>query len=109
MGFDGEVWSVRGADGREEIGDIVVEDADFPFLSGRFSAAGPAFDAVEPLFTRELSLMEDENWEEWEAVQGEIRRRVTLVSPRGPVPEFLLHIEGDTAWFRWSDEPFEDG
>lgn len=25
-----------------------------------------------------------------------------------PVPEWL-HIEGDRAWFRWSDEPFEGG
>ena len=24
------------------------------------------------------------------------------------VPEFLLHIEGDTAWWRWNDEPFDE-
>jgi hypothetical protein len=23
------------------------------------------------------------------------------------VPEFLLHIDGTEAWWRWSDEPFE--
>jgi hypothetical protein len=30
---------------------------------------------------------------------------VSLASPDGPVAEFLLHIEGDRAWFRWSEEP----
>ncbi len=33
---------------------------------------------------------------------------MTLTSPDGPVPEFLLHIEGEQAWFRWSDEPFDE-
>ncbi|MFI5798509.1 hypothetical protein [Streptomyces sp. NPDC051677] len=107
MGFDGEVWCVHGAHGREDVGEIVVDEADFPWLSGHFTA-GPGYDAVEPLFTRELALMEEEDWQEWEAVAVEIRRRVSMTSPRGPVPEFLLHIEGDRAWFRWSDEPFED-
>ncbi|MER6956728.1 MULTISPECIES: hypothetical protein [unclassified Streptomyces] len=106
MGFDGEVWQVRDLAGGADLGEIVVAEADFPWLSGRFTA-GPAYDAVEPLFTRELLLMEAEDWQEWELLQSEIRRRVSLISPRGPVPEFLLHIEDDVAWFRWSDEPFE--
>ena len=82
----------------------------FPWLSGRFSP-GPAYGAVEPLFTRELALVEgdlDRNIEEWEAVHAEIGRRVALHSPDGPAADFLLHIRGDRAWFRWSDEPFED-
>lgn len=33
---------------------------------------------------------------------------MTLVSPDGPVAGFLLHIQGDRADFRWSDEPFGD-
>ncbi|MFG3513896.1 hypothetical protein [Streptomyces bobili] len=109
MGFDGEIWYVRH--GEEQVGEIVIDDADFPWLSGRFSP-GPAYDAVEPLFTRELALVEgdlDRNIEEWEAVYAEIGRRVALHSPEGPVAEFLLHIQGDRAWFRWSDEPFEEG
>jgi hypothetical protein len=33
-------------------------------------------------------------------------REVRLLAPDGrPVPELLLHIEGD-AWWRWSDKPF---
>jgi hypothetical protein len=32
---------------------------------------------------------------------------VSLAYPDGRrVPEFLLHIDGLEAWWRWSDEPF---
>ncbi|AZM73871.1 hypothetical protein D1J63_02075 [Streptomyces sp. KPB2] len=116
MGFEGETWHVRGVpdtgeDGGAgtEIGEILIEDADFPWLSGRFRA-GPAFDAVRGLFARELALAERDgagHRAEWETVCAEIGRRVRLVSPDGPVAEFLLHIDGDRAWFRWSDAPFE--
>ncbi|MFG2125179.1 hypothetical protein [Streptomyces sp. NPDC048710] len=105
MGFAGAVWRVRAGEG--PVGEILIDEADFPWLSGSFTA-GPGFGAVQDLFARELALMEGERWEEWESAYDEIRRRVSLSSPQGPVPEFLLHIEGDRAWFRWSDEPFEE-
>ena len=108
MGFDGEVWRVHS--GGEPVGEIVIDDADFPWLSGRFTA-GPAFGAVQDLFARELDLVrrdEEGHWREWDEVYDEILRRVSLTSPDGPVAEFLLHIEGDRAWFRWSDEPFDE-
>ncbi|MCI3274019.1 hypothetical protein [Streptomyces cylindrosporus] len=106
MAFLGETWRVHS--GEAAVGDILIDDADFPWLSGRFTAH-PGYDAVRDLFARELVLMErDDDWEEWEAAYAEIRRSVSLSSPDGPVPEFLLHIEGDRAWFRWSDEPFEE-
>ncbi|MFE2061311.1 hypothetical protein ACFXDH_02765 [Streptomyces sp. NPDC059467] len=105
MWCEGDVWQVRG--GREAVGEIVIDDADFPWLSGGF-IAGPGFPGVRDLFARELVLAEDEDWDAWEEVHAEISRRVSLISPDGPVPEFLLHIEGDRAWFRWSDEPFAE-
>ncbi|MFJ3888389.1 hypothetical protein [Streptomyces rubrogriseus] len=115
MGFEGEVWHVRRAPdpgrtaGAEsgDIGEIRIDEADFPWLSGRFSA-GPAYGAVRDLFARELALAQADDAghrARWEAVHDEIERRVRLVSPDGPVAEFLLHIKGDRAWFRWSDEP----
>ena len=108
MGFVGEVWQVRGGEetAGELVGEILIDDADFPWLSGKFTA-GPAFDAVRELFARELALADDD-WTRWEEAYDEVRRQVTLTSPDGPVPEFLLHIEGERAWFRWSDEPFDD-
>ncbi|WP_181806271.1 hypothetical protein [Streptomyces shenzhenensis] len=103
MGFEGDVWQVRG--GREPVGEIVVDETDFPWLHGTFTP-GPGFAGVRDLFARELVLAQDEDWEAWEEAHDEIRRQVSLIAPDGPVPEFLLHIEGDRAWFRWSDEPF---
>ncbi|WP_405593893.1 hypothetical protein [Streptomyces sp. NBC_01092] len=108
MGFDGGVWRVSGGD--EPVGEIQIDEADFPWLSGRFTP-GPGYDAVRDLFARELALVErddDEALAVWEAAYEEIRSRVSLSSPDGPVAEFLLHIEGDRAWFRWSEEPFDE-
>ena len=107
MGCDGEVWHVHGEDG--PVGEIRIDEADFPWLSGHFTP-GPGYASVRELFARELALLDglDEHVEDWEAAYAEIERRVSLSSPDGPVAEFLLHIDGDRAWFRWSDEPFED-
>ncbi|GGL33580.1 hypothetical protein [Planomonospora parontospora] len=105
MGFVGGIWRVLR--GRELVGEIIVEDADFPWLRGRF-APGPAFAGVKPLFDRDLELMEEQRWDEWEEVYEEIRKAVRMVAPSGPVAEFLLHIEKGEAWFRWSEEPFDE-
>ncbi|MYR39461.1 hypothetical protein [Streptomyces sp. DvalAA-19] len=114
MGFDGTIWRLRR--GTDLVGEIAVDDADFPWLYGRF-IPGPAFEpAVRQLFDRELVLMErleedesDESAEAWERVYGEVNRTFALVGPAGAaVAEFLLHIQGDRAWFRWSDTPFSE-
>ncbi len=103
MGFDGQVWHLHSGD--VPVGEILIDEADFPWLSGHFTAAA-AFATLRELFASQLALAEDPG-EEWERVYDEIRRRVSLTSPEGPVPEFLLHIEGERAWFRWSDKPFD--
>ncbi|MEU9126929.1 hypothetical protein AB0D08_02235 [Kitasatospora sp. NPDC048540] len=112
MAFDGEVWRLvrrEGPAGEEGgVGEIVVDDADFPWLHGRF-VPGPGFPAVEPLFARARALCEAEEWEAFDDAYEEITGRLALVSPSGPVAEFLLHIEDGRAWFRWSEEPFEEG
>ncbi|MGF1432323.1 hypothetical protein [Kitasatospora sp. LaBMicrA B282] len=97
--------------GEECIGEIEVDGSDFPWMSGRFRPA-PGFDEVRPLFERELALLDDPvagaDSDEWEAVVEEIGSLLRLVGPAGPVAEFLLHVDGDRAWFRWSDEPFDE-
>ena len=43
----------------------------------------------------------------WQAAYDRIRSSVTLQYPEGrPVPEFLLPVDGEDAWWRWTDEPF---
>ncbi|WP_299532722.1 hypothetical protein [uncultured Streptomyces sp.] len=108
MGHDGTVWALRR--GPEQAGDILIDDADFPWLRGRFTP-GPAYDAVtRDLFARELDLSqrfeEDERiLAEWDEVCGAVNALLTLHRPDGaPVADFLLHIEGDRAAFRWADD-----
>ncbi|MEV7929693.1 hypothetical protein [Kitasatospora sp. NPDC088779] len=105
MGFEGGVWRLVRRE--EPVGEIVVEEADFPWLHGRF-VPGTAFPAVQPFFARSLALSEAEDWEAFDDAYDEIASTVSMLSPSGPVAEFLLHIQDDRAWFRWSDEPFED-
>ncbi|MDF2711105.1 MAG: hypothetical protein K0R62_6757 [Nonomuraea muscovyensis] len=107
MSSRGEVWRLMRQD--ELVGEITIEDADGPWLSGRF-VAGPAFPDLEPLFQQELVLLDtlDEDYERWETIYGKITRAARLVAPHGPVAEFLLHVQDGEAWFRWSDEPFAE-
>jgi hypothetical protein len=88
--------------------ELVVDGGDFPWLNARVQAA-PGFEEIRPLFEEELRLLDniDENVQAWEAAYENIRRTVHLRYPEGrQVPEFLLHIRGEDAWWRWSDEPF---
>ena len=108
----GEVWHLRRGD--VVLGEIAITGGDFPWLYGRF-VARPGFAEVEPLFVAELALSRvltesasEVDVETWEAAYDRVSQAVSLVGPSGPVAEFLLHIDGDEAWFRWSDEPFDD-
>jgi len=105
MGFEGQTWRLERD--QQLLGEILIDDADFPWLSGRF-VPEPAFAEVEPWFVELLALVETEEHERFDGAYDRIARALTLVSPSGPVAEFLLHIEGDQAWFRWSDEPFDE-
>ncbi|MBP2478752.1 hypothetical protein JOF53_007624 [Crossiella equi] len=95
-----EVWRLVR---REELlGEVVVEERDFPWLRGRFLAQ-PGFAEVKPLFDEELALLEADVAEGWDEAYSLVEAAVRLVAPNGGRPEFLLHIEGERAWFRWRD------
>lgn len=102
MTQENAVWRVvrRGA----LIGTITVTEDDFPWQRGRF-VAEPVFAEVKPWFDEVLAIVESDGFERFDAAYDRIPRELTLVSPSGPVKDFLLHIDGDEAWFRWSDEP----
>jgi hypothetical protein len=96
----GETWHLQRGD--EVLGDITVTGTDFPWLTGDF-AARPGFAEVAPLFA---TVAEGSDPAACERAYRQIEATLTLVSPSGPAAEFLLNIDGDEAWFRWSDKPF---
>jgi hypothetical protein len=93
---------------REElIAELVVTGGNFPWLEARVEPR-PGLEALRPLLDEEVALVDDD--ERWTEVHLRLRRRLRLVDPDGrEVPEFLLHIDGDEAWWRWSDESFNEG
>lgn len=105
MGFEGEVWRLMRQE--ELLGEIVIDEADFPWLNGRFVPT-PTFTEVKPWFDSSLALLEAEEHERFDDSYHQIADTLSLVAPSGPVAEFLLHIGEDRAWFRWSAEPFDD-
>ncbi len=74
-------------------------------------ASTDAYAPLAELFDRQFRLTRADVWDqagvaEFEDVNAAIRSEAQLHYPDGrSVPEFLLHIEGAEARFRWSDEP----
>ncbi|WP_345695356.1 hypothetical protein [Kitasatospora terrestris] len=106
MGFVDEVWRLVRQE--ELLGEIVIDEADFPWLAGRFVPT-EAFGEVEPWFDESRALLDAGEYERFDEAYDRIAGALSLVAPEGPVAEFLLHVKDGRAWFRWSDEPFDDG
>jgi hypothetical protein len=106
----GGAWTLRRRDDGRIVADLFVTGGDFPWLNARVDSR-EGLEEVRPLFAEELRLLDaiDEDVESWERAYEAIRNAVTLQHPEGrEVPEFLLHIDGNEAWWRWSDEPFDE-
>ena len=106
MNYGEQVWRLMHDE--ELLAELIVTGGDFPWLNARIRAMA-GFEAVRPLFEEELRALEhiDDDLGSWQAAYDRIRRSVTLHYPEGrPVPEFLLHVDGEDAWWRWSDESF---
>jgi hypothetical protein len=101
----GDVWQLRR--GAELVAEIIVDDGDFPWLYGKLRPR-QGFADLRPLFDEEWALSEaDDDVEAWERAYDRVRGALELFAPHGRVAEFLLHVQGDEAWFRYSDEPFD--
>lgn len=86
------------------LGKIRVTDKDVPWLIGEFLAEAE-FEDIKHLFDKELELLNNNQAEEWGKVYDEISL-LTLKSPDGShVSEFLLHIKGKRAWWRYNEKP----
>lgn len=103
-----QIWRLHHGD--HVVAEFHEEEFDFPTL-GANAVKLPGFEAVASLFAEDLKLLNAAvlDVEAFEKVQNEIRRQTSLTDPDGrDVAEYLLHIEGDRAWWRWSYEPFDD-
>ncbi|KAA0254431.1 MAG: hypothetical protein EDM79_20875 [Chloroflexi bacterium] len=89
-------------------GDIVLgtlkeTDNDFPWRYCTFTPTD-AFQSVKPLFDRAREQVEAEEWEQFDKAYQQIEALgLRLVDPLSgdEIREFLLHIEGDSASFRY--------
>lgn len=87
------------------LGVLSIELRDQPLFGCQFEPT-PAFDAIKPLFDEELSLVNQNRLseEDWGAAYEKIDALgLTLVSLDGRevLNDFLLHIEKNSAWFRY--------
>ena len=91
---------------REElVAELVVERLDPPWFRGRV-VPRDGFAALRPLFDheRELAANLDRDPAAWARAYRRLRGEVRLIKPDGhQVPEFLLHIDGNRAWWRCGD------
>ena len=95
-----EWWLKRGD---ETLARILVYGIDQPWFLGRFEPLG-GFEAVRGRFERQLYLLEQKDWAAFEELWAELcGLGLTLERPgTGEVAsEFLLHIQGQDAWFRY--------
>ncbi|MCX5204527.1 hypothetical protein OG897_24110 [Streptomyces sp. NBC_00237] len=86
--------------GGDLIGTITVDDIDMPWYRGRFLPER-GFGQFKRWFDEVNVLVGDADFGGFEAAYDRIEHALTLLSPHGPVAEFLLHIDQERAWFRW--------
>ena len=108
-----ETWQLFS--GETLLADLHVVSRDFPWLHARLRPTA-AFDRVRALFHDELQLTnaaDEADWSEsaeraWMDAYNRIRTTCRLVQPNGEeAAEFMLHIDGEEAWWRWHNEPFD--
>jgi hypothetical protein len=106
--MDRPTWQLLSGD--RVVADLIVYGGDFPWVNARLEPK-EGFEEIRPIFEQELRLSDaiDENMEAWEMAYAQVRSQVKLRHPDGHlVPEFLLHIDGTEASWRWSDQPFKE-
>lgn len=107
-GSEPETWRLLHEG--QVVAALIVTGGDMPWVNARVEHR-PGFAGVKPLFEEEfrlLDLIDTGGIAEWEAVQSAICSQARLTDAEGAeVPEYLLHIQGSCAWWRWHDTPFE--
>lgn len=100
-------WMLVRRSDRHIVAKLRTRDTDFPWVICDFEPV-PEFESYRALFEEQskLMLLIDDDPEAGTAAYDEINRSLELT--RGGdakrITEFLMHIVGDQAHFRWIDE-----
>jgi hypothetical protein len=97
--------------GDVQLGVLTLYDLDQPWFYCHFEPE-PAFEQVRPLFAAEQELLnddsgtdfdEDADEDAWVRAYQDIQRLGLLLIPDvgEVIDDFLLHIDGTEAWFRY--------
>ena len=85
------------------LGTLARTGSDQPWWLGDFDAA-PGFESFRPVFERERELLEaDDDLDAWGRAWDELSAGMVLepLDGREPITEFLLHIDGRQASWRY--------
>ena len=85
------------------LGMLRLKDIDQPWFYCDFEPT-EAFQTVQPLFTKELEFLNNNQMEEWEEAYQKIddlKLSLCGKAEENVITEFLLHIEEEVAWFRY--------
>lgn len=96
-----KAWNLFKED--EILGTLTLLYVDQPFFHCSFEPT-QIYQCYKPLFDSEIALLEEDDMEAWEVEYSKIDELGLLLKPKGSgeiINDFLLHIEGDTAWFRY--------
>ena len=94
-------WDLVAADGTV-LGHLVQAETDMFWTHCRFTRT-EAFAHVAPLFAATLAHLEADEMEQLEAAYEHVAALGLALRPAPgsrAIGEFLLHIDGDSAWFR---------
>jgi hypothetical protein len=100
---NGHTSDYRVVRGGRLLGTIKNTGFDMPWFEGVFEPTA-AFGEVQALFDQERQLLDADRIAEWGAVWGEIMgpgMRLEPLDGSEPIAEFLLHIDGQKARWRY--------
>lgn len=84
------------------LGTLTRTGSDMPWWEGEFDPA-PGFESIRPLFDQERGLLDADDMDAWGAAWEELSVGLVLepTDGREPITEFLLHIDGRQASWRY--------
>jgi len=94
-------WNLKVGD--EILGVLTRGSLDTPFVFCEFVANSP-FSKYQAMFAKELALLNSDQMAPWEQAYSEIDALGLVLEPNDAtselITEFILHIDGNKAWFR---------